>query len=138
MFCDKCGFIFWKNPKPTTSIILEKEGKVLLIKRSKEPFKNYWVLPGGYVEYDEDPRSTIEREVKEETGLEVAVDEVVSVYLIDTDPRGNSIDIVYKGSILGGQLNLEEHSQYRFFPPKDLPDLMAYKHRDVIVQYNRG
>lgn len=133
--CSKCGFILWNNPKPTTSIILEKTGKILLLQRLDEPFKGYWVLPGGYVEYNEEPTVTIKREAKEETGLDVTVDNIVSVYLIDTDPRGNSIDIVYSGKIVGGELKLKEHSKSQFFSPDNLPDLIAYKHREVITKW---
>lgn len=139
LVCDKCGFVFWNNPKPATSILLEKEGGVLLLKRREEPLRDYWVLPGGVVEYDEDPNSTIKREVKEETGLDVSVGRVFTVYLIDNDPRGNSIDIVYEGTIIGGEFNLNEHSQYSFFPPNAMPELIAYKHRNVINDwYKRG
>lgn len=139
LFCNTCGFIFWNNPRPATSIILEKDGNVLFVKRSHEPLKDYWVLPGGVIEYDEDPSVAIRREVKEETGLDVSVGRVFTAYLIDNDPRGNSIDIVYEGSIIGGEFQLHEHSQHRFFSPNDLPDLIAYKHREVIMNwYKRG
>jgi len=51
---------------------------------------------------------------------------------IDTDPRGNSIDIVYSGVVLSGVLKLKEHSACEFFSPNGLPYLVAYKHREVI------
>lgn len=132
LICSACGFVFWNNPKPTTSIILPQEGKVLLLKRSQEPYKDYWVLPGGYVEYDEDPVITIVREVKEETNLNITVLRVVAVYLIDTDPRGNSVDIVYEGKIISGEIALKEHSSFQFFSQTELPELIAYRHRDVV------
>ncbi len=131
--CPACGFIFWNNPKPTTSIILAKDGNVLLLRRAHEPFKGYWVLPGGYVEYDEDPQTTIVRETKEETGLDVIVGGIVTTYLIDTDPRGNSVDIVFEGTVTGGTLTLQEHTQAEFFVPEKLPDPIAYKHREAIA-----
>ena len=131
--CPNCGFIFWDNPKPTTSIILAKESKVLLLKRSQEPFKGYWVLPGGYVEHDEDPQVTIVRETKEETGLHVIIRGIVWVYLIDTDPRGNSIDIVFEGTISGGAMTLREHARANFFAPNKLPEIIAYRHREAIA-----
>ncbi len=133
LVCPNCGFIFWSNPKPTTSIILTKNHKVLLLKRAHEPFKGYWVLPGGYVEYDEGPQTTIVRETKEETGLEVVVDGIVWTYLIDTDPRGNSVDIVFQGAVTGGTLTIREHTQAEFFAPEKLPDPIAYKHRESIA-----
>lgn len=135
--CPACDFIFWNNPKPTTSIILLKEGKLLLLKRAHEPFKGQWVLPGGYVEHDEDPKTTIIRETKEETGLDIAVLGVIYTYLIDNDPRGNSIDIVFKGKITGGEVKLREHTNVDFFSPSALPELIAYRHREVITVWNK-
>jgi predicted GIY-YIG superfamily endonuclease/ADP-ribose pyrophosphatase YjhB (NUDIX family) len=131
--CPNCPFVFWNNPKPTTSIILAKNHKVLLLKRGHKPFLGYWVLPGGYVEYNENPESTIVRETKEETGLDVMVNGITWVYLIDTDPRGNSVDIVFEGTTIGGRVELrEEHVCYDFFSPHRLPEQIAYKHREAI------
>ena len=48
-----------------------KDGKCLLIRRTKEPHKGYWSLPGGKLEYGEDIKNAIARELKEETGLAV-------------------------------------------------------------------
>jgi ADP-ribose pyrophosphatase YjhB (NUDIX family) len=50
---------------------LVKDGKCLLIRRIKDPYKNYWSLPGGKLELGEDIAEAIERELKEETGLTV-------------------------------------------------------------------
>lgn len=138
LMCNKCGFVFWNNPKPTTSIILDKDDKVLMLQRLQDPFKGHWVLPGGYIEYGEDPELAITREVKEETGLDVLVDGVVYTYLIDTDPRGDSIDIVYHGSITGGNVKLKEHGLYNFFLPNELPGLIAYKHREAIAIWQKN
>lgn len=53
-------------------IILEN-GKMLLIKRGTEPYEGYWCPPGGVQEEGETLEETVEREVNEETGLEVEV-----------------------------------------------------------------
>lgn len=131
--CPSCGFIFWDNPKPAASIILSRDGHVLLLRRAQEPLKGYWVLPGGYVEHDENPQTTVIRETREETGLDITVGKVITTYLIDTDPRGNSIDIVFDGNITGGKMNLSEHTDFDFFPLDNLPELIAYKHREAIT-----
>ncbi|MBI5613456.1 NUDIX hydrolase [Candidatus Gottesmanbacteria bacterium] len=136
LVCSPCGFIFWNNPKPSVSAILANENKILLLKRSHAPFKNYWVLPGGYIEYDEDPKSSIIREVKEETGFDIIINTIIAAYLIDTDPKGNSIDIVYAGNITGGNLSLREHGDGKFFAVDCLPDPIAYKHKEVIIYWN--
>ena len=116
-----------------TAIIL-RNGKLLLLHRQK-PGRDYYILPGGGVELDESFEEACIREVKEETGLDIKVNKVVSVYLINTDPRGNSIDIVYTGNITGGKFGLSEHNQYEFFSLKGLPKLIAYKHREVITNW---
>src|SRR3989338_2196561 len=54
----------------TACAILEKDNKLLLIKRNTEPFKGYWSLPGGHIDFGESAETAVIREVKEETGLE--------------------------------------------------------------------
>lgn len=57
--------------------IILRDGKVLLIKRGIEPYKEYWCPPGGVQEEEETLDEAARREVKEETGLEVeAVEEL--------------------------------------------------------------
>src|SRR3989344_9674259 len=130
--CPNCNFIFWNNPRPCVSAIVpSKDKKILLLKRAKNPLKDYWCLPGGVVEYDETPEQSTTREVKEETNLDVKIDYLLGVYLIDNDPRGNGLDIIFVGSATGDKVKLSaEHSEYKFFSPNELPELIAYKHRE--------
>ena len=51
-------------------IISKKENKILLIKRLNEPFKNFWALPGGFIEMEETLLESVKREVLEETSLD--------------------------------------------------------------------
>jgi ADP-ribose pyrophosphatase YjhB (NUDIX family) len=60
--------------------------RILLMRRSDN---EHWGLPGGYVEPGESVRSAAEREVREETGYEIAVGRLVGVY---SDPRAQVID----------------------------------------------
>lgn len=53
--------------------LIVRDGKVLLIRRGKEPYRDHWSLPGGAVERGERIREAVKREVLEETGLEVDV-----------------------------------------------------------------
>jgi 8-oxo-dGTP diphosphatase len=56
------------------------QGRVLLIRRGKEPLRGRWVVPGGTVELGETLEAAIVREVREETGLVVVPREVVTVF----------------------------------------------------------
>ncbi len=58
-----------KKVRATVCGIIEKNGKVLLLKRNNEPFKNYWTLPGGHIDFGETAEKAVIREVKEEASL---------------------------------------------------------------------
>jgi 8-oxo-dGTP diphosphatase len=60
-------------------VIVDGE-KVLIVKRAHEPRQGEWSLPGGMVELGETLVDALKRELKEETGLEVEVGEVVEVF----------------------------------------------------------
>lgn len=59
-----------RNPRTGASILVVDNGKVLLVKRGKEPHKGKWSLPGGGQELGETLEDCARRELKEETGLE--------------------------------------------------------------------
>jgi len=63
-------------PKPVlgvAAVIWNDQREVLLIRRTKEPRKGQWSLPGGKVEFGESLENAVRREVQEETGLEIAL-----------------------------------------------------------------
>jgi len=133
--CPNCSFTFWNNPKPVTSVILHNNEKILLLQRANEPFKNYWCLPGGYMDYEETPEEAIRRETKEETGFDLSIGSLVGVYRIDNDPRGVNIDIIYEAELKGKILLSEEHQNYNLFAIDELPAKIAYKHRNAIEDW---
>ncbi len=59
--------------------IMMKEGKILMLKRENIPFKGYWALPGGKIEFGEHPEETAAREMKEETGVDGKVKKVMGI-----------------------------------------------------------
>ena len=69
--CTKCGR--WKNPSTTSDSIVVKmiDGveNILLIERGREPFKGDLAVPGGFIDYDEDPADAAVRELEEECGI---------------------------------------------------------------------
>ncbi len=136
--CLKCGFIYWSNPKPVASVLIEKDNKILMLRRNKEPLKGYWVLPGGFINYDETPQDAAVREAKEETNLDIDIIGLIGVYQIDNDPRGVHLDIIYYGKIIKGNICInEESSEYNLFSFEDLPELTAYKHLNAIEDWKK-
>lgn len=68
------------QPKVGVGAVLIHEGRVLLIRRGKEPLRGRWVVPGGTVELGETLERALVREIEEETGLIVRPREVVAVF----------------------------------------------------------
>ena len=114
--------------------LIEKEGKLLLIQRTRDPFINTRNLPAGYVEVDESPIRAVNREVYEETSLKVEIDKLVDVYFFTDDPRGNGFLITYKYKLIGGESieNPEEKSP-TYFTASDIPHNIAGGGHDQVV-----
>lgn len=128
----------YKSPKLTVDGVVVKDGKILLIKRKKSPFKGKWALPGGFVDYEEKTDDAVIREVFEETGLKTKIINLVGVYSDpNRDPRGHTVTIVYLLEICGGGLNSgDDASEVMFFNLEELPEL-AFDH-DVIIKDSVG
>lgn len=70
-------------------MLVEKGGKVLLVRRGSEPGRGRWALPGGLVEPGEEVGKAAVREVEEETGVKVRLKGLVGVYdILERDGRG--------------------------------------------------
>ncbi len=126
----------YMNPAITVDGILREEDKIVLIERKNEPFKGKHALPGGFVEYGETVEEAIVREVKEETGLECVVKDMVGVYSDPKrDPRGHTISVVFELDIVSGKLKAStDASDVGYFNIRELPDL-AFDHDKIIQDY---
>ncbi|WP_298500688.1 NUDIX hydrolase [uncultured Methanobrevibacter sp.] len=87
----------YKKPSLTTDIfIFDDNLNFILIKRKNDPYKGYWALPGGFVDYGEKVENAAIREAKEETSIDVELKNLVNVYSEpDRDSRGHTVSIVY-------------------------------------------
>ena len=135
------GRYTYQFPRPavTTDCLVFREGtkciELLLIKRRKDPYKNFWALPGGFLEMDETPIDGVKRELAEETGLKVVeLKEVGTFGELDRDPRGRTITIVYYTYLKDNNISLNAQSdaiELRWFPMSKIPEL-AFDHREII------
>ncbi|HET9588748.1 MAG TPA: NUDIX hydrolase [Anaerolineales bacterium] len=103
------------------AMIFDKNGCILLCEHTYRKF-HPWGLPGGGLDREEDPEDGIRREVREETGLEV---EVQQLLLAERAPNIRHISLIYLCKIIGGvfQPN-QEISQTQFFHLDKLPSLL--------------
>ena len=132
--CSQCGCVHYEQLKVGAGALLERAGRLLLVRRTREPFRGCWNLPAGYVEADEPPEEAAVREVREETGLEVVAEGLAGVYFFADDPRGNGILIVYRGRETGGRLAASaEGAAPTFFAHHELPEALAGGGHDQAV-----
>jgi 8-oxo-dGTP diphosphatase len=84
--------------------VIIQDGRLVVIKRGKEPYKGGWALPGGRIEDNETTEQCLVREMKEETGLDIVPVKLVGIYSApDRDPRG-IIAATYICKVVGGEL----------------------------------
>lgn len=67
--CEACQFEFFMNVAAAVGVILVLGEKVLVVKRGREPQKDKWDLPGGFVDQHETAEQALVRELHEELGL---------------------------------------------------------------------
>jgi 8-oxo-dGTP diphosphatase len=93
----------YNNPTPTVDVILQRDSKVLMIVRKKDPFKGLLAMPGGFVNDGETVEEAMKREAIEETSFEVEPIDILGVYSDPRrDPRKHIMTVVFVGIIVGG------------------------------------
>jgi len=98
-------------------IIFNDKNEILLFKHTYRTHS--WSLPGGYLKSGEHPREALEREIKEESGLVVSVDDSLKTR---TDRDSARLEMCYTGVFIGGDFTpSHEISEYGFFAQDKLP-----------------
>jgi ADP-ribose pyrophosphatase YjhB (NUDIX family) len=98
-------------------IIFNDQNEILLFKHTYR--SHAWSLPGGYLKSGEHPREALEREIKEESGLVVSVDNSLKTR---TDRATARLEMCYTGVLIGGDFTpTHEVSEYGFFAQDKLP-----------------
>lgn len=69
LYCADCHFMLYLNAAAAVAVILIQKGKIVFMRRAKDPGKGLLDLPGGFAEYGESLEEAISREVSEELGV---------------------------------------------------------------------
>ena len=119
LVCGSCGFVFYLGPKLVAGAIFELDGGIMLVQRDIEPGYGKWTFPGGFVERGERAERAAQREVLEETGLEIEVREIVGLYTYEGQVPAIA---VFAARVTGGEpAPLDETMDVRSFPRDRLP-----------------
>ena len=135
--CSDCGLIDYQNPVPSVAVIItDEENRLLLTRRSVEPGKGMWCLPGGFVEMGESPRDTVVRETLEETGLEVIPGEIIEAEAKINGFHGDVIIIGYEARKTGGELQAgDDAEEVQYFSLDEMPQIAFRSHRVFVEKY---
>jgi ADP-ribose pyrophosphatase YjhB (NUDIX family) len=129
--CSACEAVHFEDPKVAVGVVVDHEGRLVLVRRGHEPRMGLWSFPSGYVDAGEVLEEAAAREVEEETGLVVRIERLLGVY----SSRGErTIFVAYGGSVVGGEQRVgEECLEVAAFPLDSLPEL-AFPHDAAIVE----
>lgn len=76
------------------AVVVDDDGRLLLVRRGHAPFAGSWSLPSGRAEPGESARQAARREVAEETGLDVVVEDLLGVVYREHPPAGVRYEIL--------------------------------------------
>lgn len=123
-------------------IIFDEQNRLLLQKRTD---CGKWGFLGGMVEIGESVEEAAVREVKEESGLEVAVTSLYGVYSkyfaeFSNGDKVQTIVHIFKAKIIGGKQidKNDETDELKFFDLDDIPPLFCKQHRDILADIIAG
>lgn len=133
--CTLCGWVYYPQVFISTAAVILKNKKVILVKRGREPYKNTWMFPGGFVEYGEHPLETLKKEIIEETRLKITKSSLLEMVQTIDDPRapGNLI-FFYLVKTSEGTIKTDknENSDIAWFDVAKPPEIGWKSHRKVM------
>ena len=116
--------------------VILNNGKVLLIKRKIKPFKGFWTIPGGHIDFGETSQESLIREIKEETNIDVEVVNLIKIYdNPKRDPWGHIISITYLCKPINTNSIFKENEEVQSLYWCDidkLPKNIGFDHRIMI------
>jgi 8-oxo-dGTP diphosphatase len=130
----------YRNPAPTVDIIIElvdrPDRPIVLIERRNPPLG--WAIPGGFVDYGESVEAAAIREAKEETSLDVTLQEQFYVYSDpERDPRQHTISIVFLATATGEPQAADDAKNIDIFNSDSLPEGLCFDHDRILQDYIR-
>lgn len=121
--CNVCDTTYYRNAKPCASVLPIKDGKVLLGKRARNPFKGSYDVIGGFMDENELPEDAAVREAKEETGLDIKITSLLGTYVDRYGEDGDyTLNLHYIGEVTGGEMQaMDDVASLEWVKIEDVP-----------------
>jgi ADP-ribose pyrophosphatase YjhB (NUDIX family)/GNAT superfamily N-acetyltransferase len=138
--CPACGYVHYVNPVVAAGTLVERDGRVLLVRRGVDPGLGQWGLPAGYAEAGESPEETAIRETLEETGAVVETGELLGILAFAEPAQSGGVLVLYAARMVGGVVRPGDDAlEARFFGARELPTEIAFAtHRHALQQWARS
>lgn len=134
---DEFRLIYSKVPRLNVEIVINTEDGIVLTKRSINPWKGYWHLPGGTVYMNETLEEAVRRIALDEVGLKVEAKELLG-YVVYPSIKAHKglgwpVGIAFSASTISGSLEVNENGEAakKF---KQLPVNIIQEQKDFIEQ----
>ncbi len=125
------------GPSPTVDVVIAVPGDRVVLVRRKHPPPG-WAMPGGFVEVGETLEAAAVREAREETGLDVRLEDLLYVYSDPRrDPRRHTLAAVFLGRAEGSPAGGDDAAEARAFAWSSLPAPLAFDHPEILADARR-
>ena len=129
-----------KTPALTTDcVVIDAQGRVLLIRRKNPPFQDMYALPGGFVDVGETVKDACRRELKEETGIDVDALSLIGVYSDpERDPRGHTCSVAFLARIDHAEAKAGDDAAATEWVTDWKSRALAFDHEQILADAERS
>jgi 8-oxo-dGTP diphosphatase len=127
-----------ESPSVMVDAIVERNDKLLLVKRKKDPFKGFLSFPGGKIDLGEKVEDAVKRELREETNLAIEPTDILGVYSDPSrDHRGHIISITFIAKIISGEAEAGDDAESVEWLPVNDQKALAFDHNKILKDYQQ-
>ena len=111
-----------RNLTVVAAVIRDERGRVLMCRRpDHKHMGGLWEFPGGKIQDGEDPERALARELREELGIEVSVEEPLT-FAVHREPGMRILLLFFAANLLSGRPHGLEGQAVKWIPPSEMPD----------------
>ncbi len=112
-----------KNPILVMAAIIEDKGKFLITQRPKDVHNGErWEFPGGKVDFGEDPRYALGREIEEELGIKIEADDILELSSHVYDEKKHIVLVACHCRYISGKVKKKQIKDFKWVKPDKMMD----------------